>query len=88
MTAYILILIIILLLIWWFQSEHYRSCRDCEGGVAANGTAVLNPFVWPYSGTGCVDDLYMLGKDSGVEIGTGKGPLVSPNAPDHVVLTN
>jgi hypothetical protein len=69
--------------------ENYKSCRDCgNDSVAANGTIVVNPFVWPYSGSQCVDDLYILNKDTGVDIGTGKGPLTHLNTPDHVIMTN
>lgn len=87
MTAIILVLIIILVALI-YSTERFRSCRDCEGGVAANGTIVVNPFIWPYSGTQCVDELYALNKDSGVDIGTKRGPLTHLNTPDHVILTN
>jgi hypothetical protein len=69
--------------------EKYRSCRDCDGySMSPTGTPVLNPFIWPYSGTRCVDDIYILGKDAGIDIGTTVGPLTHLNSPDHVILTN
>jgi hypothetical protein len=88
---YVLIVIVILLFVILLTrpEEPYRSCRDCDGyAMAPNGTPVLNPFIWPYSGTGCVDDVYILGKDAGVDIGTAITPLTHASAPDHVILTN
>lgn len=88
---YLLLMIVILLLVIYYTTprEPYRSCRDCDGyAMAPNGTPVLNPFIWPYSGTQCVDDVYILGKDAGVDIGTGITPLTHLNSPDHVILTN
>jgi hypothetical protein len=90
----LLLLIIIILLVWYLVSnkmipgtESYRSCRDCDGNVIAkNGTTVLNPFVWPYSGTQCVDDLYILNQDTGIDIGSDV-PMSHRNTPDHVILT-
>ena len=71
------------------RAENYRSCRDCDNlHMPPNGLSVLNPFIWPYSGTSCVDDMYILNKDTGVDIGTEVGPLTHLSAPDHVVLTN
>jgi hypothetical protein len=89
-------MIVIFLCAWYYadiyaatMGESYRSCRDCDGySMAANGTPVLNPFIWPYSGTRCVDDIYILGHDAGIDIGTGTGPLTHLNSPDHVILTN
>jgi hypothetical protein len=90
--VYVLLVIAIFLIVWYYtqiRHEKYRSCRECDNpGLAPNGTPVLNPFIWPHSGAGCIDDIYILQKDVGVEIGTGKGPLTNPSAPDHVVLTN
>lgn len=94
---YILLVIVIFLLVWYYKdiylqridAENYRSCRDCDGySMSATGTNVLNPFIWPYSGTKCVDDVYILGKDAGVDIGTAVAPLTNPSSPDHVILTN
>lgn len=88
---YILIMIVIFLLIWYCRdiAETYRSCRDCDNlHVPVNGILVSNPFIWPSSGASSVDDLYILGKDTGADIGTDVGPLTHLSAPDHVLLTN
>ena len=89
---YVLLVIVILLIALYFvnaRAEPYRSCRDCDGYVVApNGMPVLNPFLWPYSGSRCVDDVYILSKDAGVDIGTAVTPLTHLNSPDHVLLTN
>lgn len=103
MLNLVLGVVVILLILWylgsidagvkkWFSAaaaEGYRSCRDCDGYLMpANGITVINPFVWPYSGTQCIDDLYILNKDVGLDLGFRSGPVTHLNTPDHVVLTN
>ena len=94
-------IVLILLVIWYFNinpidkiknlgaaTEGYRSCRDCTGlSMSKSGTTVINPFIQPYSGTSCIDDLYIKNKDSGLDLGFTLAP-VSPNTPDHVPQTN
>jgi hypothetical protein len=95
-------IVLILLIIWYFNinptdqiksllgvaAEGYRSCRDCTGlSMSKSGTTVINPFIRPYSGTPCIDDLYIKNKDSGLDLGFTLVP-VSPNTPDHVPQTN
>jgi hypothetical protein len=99
---FIIGVVLILLVIWYlninpvnqiksllgFSTEGYRSCRDCTGySMSKSGTTVINPFVWPYSGTSCVDDLYIKNKDVGLDLGFTLAPI-SPNTPDHVPPTN
>lgn len=89
MVLLISVIIIALLIIWFTRYEGYRSCRDCYGlYMPKNGMSVLNPFVWPYSGTQCIDDLYIINKDSGVDLGFKHPPLTHLNTPDHVELVN
>jgi hypothetical protein len=71
---------------WYFLQENYRSCRDCNN-ILGKSTPVLNPFVWPYSATNCVDDIYIRASDNGTDYSIG-APLTHLNTPDHVVLTN
>lgn len=56
--------------------------------MAAGGTVVLNPYVWPYSGTQCVDDLYIANEDKGLNVGIDSTSLYSLTTPDHAVVTN
>jgi hypothetical protein len=56
--------------------------------IAGGGTNVLNPYAWPYSGTPCVDNLYIDAADRGLDTGINTTTLYSLNTPDHVVLTN
>ncbi len=80
----------IILLLWYLSIsavENYRSCRGCDDSMPQDGVVVLNPFIWPYSATGSVDDLYIANKDSKLDLGFGMPP-VSLNTPDHVVMTN
>lgn len=68
------------------RTENYRSCGDCDNhNMPTNGISVLNPFIWPYSGTPCVGDLYNSDKSTDAQ---SSGSLTHLNAPDHVVLTN
>jgi hypothetical protein len=92
----IAIVLVVLLLVLWYcgympacgRSEGYRSCRGCDGMMSRAGTLVINPYVWPYSGANCIDDLYISSKDSGIDFGFGRGPLTHLNTPDHVELIN
>jgi len=80
---------IIAIYYWYDNIEHYGPCKDCDGyKMPRNGVSVLNPYVWPYSGTQCVDDLYILNKDTGTDFNFASGPLTQASAPDHVILTN
>lgn len=77
----------------WFKkpTEKYGPCynQPCDNyKMPRNGSPVLNPFIWPYSGTQNVDDLYILNKDSGTDFNFECGPLTQLSAPDHVILTN
>lgn len=73
-------------------AENYGPCRYCDSDsnyrVPRNGTLVLNPYVWPYSGTQNVNDLYILNKDVGTDFNFECGPLTQLSAPDHVILSN
>ena len=74
------------------SKEPFRSCTDCDKTGAADriptgGMTVLNPFVYPYSGTSCVNDLYVLHNDADVDLGSDLGPLTHLNTPDHVAMT-
>jgi len=92
-----IILVVSLLLLWYYgylgglscgRSEGYRSCRGCDGRMSVDGTLVINPYIWPYSGANCVDDMYVMNRDNGTDFGFGKGPLTHLNTPDHVELIN
>lgn len=73
------------------KAEPFRSCRHCDGYFMPRaGMSVLNPFIYPYSATPCVDELYMLNKDRGIDFGfvdSARPTLTSPSAPDHVAKT-
>ena len=93
------ICIICLIAIWYVVSgrlEGFRSCRYCaDQKLSKKGTLVLNPYVWPYSGTECIDSIYdaehLTSADNSADYTPkdfGNGPLVHLNTPDHVELTN
>jgi hypothetical protein len=77
------IVIIILIIVIMWPREQFRSCRYCDGyNIPRNGLLVINPYIYPYSGTEFIDDLYKKGKvDKYV-------PLTHLNTPDHVELVN
>lgn len=75
----------------YFQpaAETFRSCAPCDDNrMRKDGTVVINPFVWPYSGAQCIDDLYILNNDSGVNLSFTGGPLMHLHTPDHVAMVN
>ncbi len=88
------LLLVILIFLWYFgyialgRGEAYRSCSDCINKMPRDGILVVNPFVWPYSGTANVDDLYILNKDIGTNLGFNTAPLTHLSTPDHVELIN
>ncbi len=89
------ILVIVILLLWYGGYlaglngvEGFRSCTGCDGRASMGGTLVINPYIWPYSGSNCVDDMYVMNRDNGTDFGFDKGPLTHLNTPDHVELIN
>lgn len=67
-----------------WRSEPFRSCNDCRTQrLSTAGTPVLNPYVWPKSGTDCINSIYA---DGSVPYGRNV-PLTHLNTPDHALLT-
>lgn len=65
--------------------EHFGVCRDCDTTIPdreipAAGFSTVNPFIYPYSGAECIDEIQ--------SIVSTHVPLTHATAPDHVVLTN
>ena len=84
------VVLVLVIIIWWLWGrEGFGVCRDCNGyRMPRDGVPVLNPYIWPYSGTACVDDLYILNKDTGVDLNFTRAPLTHLNTTDHVELVN
>lgn len=77
----ILVVVIIVLIIWnlgYFSVENYRSCGICDQRVNMEKNAVINPFVYPYSGNGDPDIINA--QESAAK-------LQHRNTPDHVPET-
>jgi hypothetical protein len=70
---FVISVVILIIIMWYFgfadgfkekiismlPLEGYTSCSDCaERKLPRNGMTVLNPFIWPYSATPCIDSLY------------------------------
>lgn len=87
-ARYVLISAAILVVLWllWRPSEGYLPCLgDCPE-LPTKPPVVVNPYMWPYSGASCFDDLYVM--DRQVRGTSDIQPLVSLNTPDHVVLSS
>jgi hypothetical protein len=67
--------------------EGFVGCTYCDSYQIGNDFVTLNPFVWPYSGTSCPDDIRVLEKDRRVNPNSDV-PLVSAAVPDHAAPTN
>jgi len=87
-----LVAVAIVLMFMWYvkQNENYLPCTDCAV-VAPYQLEVLNPFIYPYSGS---DDLHFLVAEKGLDAPyfppaypTPKPeiPMTHAAAPDHVL---
>ena len=89
MYCAIILTLILLMIVYLWRREGYRSCQDCDDyRMDRRGTAVINPYIWPYSGTDCVDDLYIANASKKLDINFSTAPLTHLNTPDHVELIN
>jgi hypothetical protein len=91
MLTLAILLVIALFLVMYYRSENFSSCNSCTdktGKLNSSGIPVLNPFIWPYSGTSCVDKLYsdMAASAPATAPEASKYPLASRTTPDHVEL--
>jgi hypothetical protein len=93
MIGIICVVVIILTALWWTgyfadgAAESFGPCYgDCGDERMPYGITMLNPYVWPYSGTVCPDELYFQHEASGSNIGLDQPPLTHLNTPDHVIL--
>lgn len=82
----IVVVLIILVAIYYARAEGFQSCSFCDDKYPKNRPVAINPFIWPYSASGCPTDyidksVQMLAAD-GVT-----GPVYSLNTPDHAALT-
>lgn len=85
-----LFLVCVLLFMWQRQqqTEGYKSCLDCDDDIRMTdgGTAVKNPFIWPYSGTADVDRMYQMNPSEKPCFGFKDEPMIHLTTPDHVLL--
>lgn len=89
-TQTIVLAAAIVAIVWWLgsirASEGYKPCYGNCTTIPSKQPAVINPYVWPYSGATCLEDLYIMDRD--VRGGSTAQPLVSLNTPDHTVLSS
>ena len=70
------------------QQENLTECTSCDSYMTDDGSSVLlNPYVWPFSGTRAVDDIRVLEKDRGVNPNSDI-PIAQASVPDHAAKTN
>ncbi len=67
------------------EAETFGVCQDCDvtipdREIPAGGFSTVNPFIYPYSGAECLDEIQ--------SIVSTHVPLTHATSPDHVVLTN
>jgi hypothetical protein len=89
--AILVVLVIMMVKSHFAQSENKNEgltgCTYCDSYTIPDGPMIkLNPFVWPYSGTSCPDDIRILEKDRGVNPNA-HIPLVSYSVADHAAQT-
>ncbi len=92
----ILAAIAIILVVYYFgsaykvdKSEHYLPCSDCTTQLAHTNQYALNPFVYPYSGTEAINDMYRQNKAGTLTMDFAVNKSVQNRfTPDHVLLTN
>jgi hypothetical protein len=81
----VLLVVAIIMLMW--GNESFTACHDCDQSARfPYSDLVVNPFIWPYSGTPCTDDLYREYRT--LKAPQEKAPLTHLSTPDHVVLCN
>ncbi len=79
----VLICIYIVYTSMYVGTEKYRSCNDCDTHqLQKNGDVVINPYVFPYSATDCMTNIY-----SSYPISSNLTEPVHVSTPDHVLLT-
>lgn len=88
MVLLAIVIIIILLAFWTWRQENYAPCPpdECPTRMPPEGLTIINPYIWPASGTIYPDELYFLRESTGIGLSFGGPPLTHLNAPDHVVL--
>ncbi len=61
-------------------------CDDYSRYIVRKPTVILNPYIWPYSGTTSNEDIYIQDIDSAHAISNGI-PMYNQFTPDHVLKT-
>lgn len=80
MIILIALIIVCLLVYFVFYKDNFVVCNSCDTKYV-DSNVILNPFSWPYSGSPCVDDIYLAKANT-----FNKPPLTHLSTPDHVEL--
>lgn len=94
-----IVLLFVILFLLWRESgrlmaeskqlqENLMECTSCDSYMEDNGSSyLLNPLVWPFSGTRAVDDIRVLEADRGVTPNSFV-QIAQASVPDHASKTN
>ncbi len=86
MSAYLtaVLIVIVVVLVWMcYTQEGFWPCNYCDTySPLKSPPVVLNPYVWPYSGTGAVEDIYIHELDN-----PGVKSMYNQFTPDHSLKT-
>lgn len=78
--------VLVVILIVWSRRESYMTCGECTQPLRSDRQLLLNPFVYPYSGTKCVGDVYSA--NAATVSPDAAGPMYNATTPDHQPMTN
>ncbi len=82
----LIVLVILIICIKMSPAEHFGACSYCDGSVERTGLTSVNPYVYPYSGSGCLTDVYRSQWQYGG--GDGKKPPNSTDAAEAMLPGN
>ncbi len=51
------ILLIVIFVVFWPNVEGFLPCIDCGKKEVKTTINTVNPFVWPFSGTACLNNI-------------------------------
>ncbi len=69
------------------KKESFGPCVYCDDKrPLTTPTVILNPYVWPYSGTGAVEDIYIEDIDNAKGLKYGYN-MTNRFVPDHALKT-
>lgn len=94
-------IVLVIVLVWSRAkkkvAEGYKPCAVCDLTLPKGGINILNPFIWPWSATRCLGDVYFrVGfprrpheyQRVESELPANKSVMYQQSVPDHIPETN